>query len=61
MLKNTYINNSDTGKVEEYDGVSWIEQGSGGTITVDAVPTDGSYSFIKQCVGTISKTERIII
>ena len=42
VLKNTKINNSDTGKVEEFDGVSWIEQGSGGSITVDAVPTDGS-------------------
>ena len=42
VLLNTKINNSDTGKVEEFDGVSWIEQGSGGTITVDLVPTDGS-------------------
>ena len=42
VLLNTKINNSDTGKVEEFDGLSWIEQGSGGTITVDAVPTDGS-------------------
>ena len=40
VLKNTKINNSDTGKVEEFDGVSWIEQG--GNITVDAVPIDGS-------------------
>ena len=28
VLQNTKINNSDTGKVEEFDGVSWIEQGS---------------------------------
>ena len=34
VLLNTKINNSDTGKVEEYDGVNWVSQssGSGGTI-----------------------------
>ena len=26
VLLNTKINNSDTGKVEEYDGVNWVSQ-----------------------------------
>ena len=41
VLLNTKINNSDTGKVEEYDGVNWISQssGSGGTIAAANVIT----------------------
>lgn len=41
VLLNTKINNSDTGKVEEYNGSTWVES-IGSTIVVDAVPTDGS-------------------
>ncbi len=40
VLKNTLINNSDTSKVEEYDGVNW--NAIGGDITVDTMLTDGS-------------------
>ena len=39
VLKNTYINNSDTGKVEEYDGVVWISSGGGGHIIKDSTTT----------------------
>ena len=39
VLKNTKINNSDTGKVEEFDGVAWIESGGGGHIIKDSTTT----------------------
>jgi hypothetical protein len=35
VLKNFKINNSDTGKVEEWNGSAWIEQGSGGGLTTE--------------------------
>ena len=47
VLKNTYINNSDTGKVEEYDGVNWVAQGSG---SGSSTPTSKTYTELQDLV-----------
>ena len=51
VLKNTYINNSDTGKVEEYDGVKWVSNSSAET---GGVTISDTYINIKALVDSNS-------
>ena len=51
VLKNTLINNSDTGNVEEYDGVKWVSNSSAET---GGVTISDTYANIKALVDSNS-------
>ena len=56
VLLNTKINNSDTGKVEEYDGSAWIEQGGGGHTIKNATTTLAQRAGLK-FTGNVAVTD----
>ena len=63
VLNNFKINNVDTGKVEEWDGSAWTEQGSGGTVasanvTLSTVPIGSTATNVDEAIIELYSTGR---